>query len=204
MSRSLYRRGWMPGGFGSLSMRTPNDSDWFSITASGRDRGALTYPDVIPVWTSDGTAVGPDDRMSYEASIHAAIYRTTAAEAIIHAHTIYTMAIACDDNDNRIQQLDLGLEKYELSKALDLPSDASAYLPVFPNWADIPRIARDVEDHLAHDGNSSLPAFLIAYNGVTAWGRDLNEARRRLECIEAICHLSWANRASAATTSDGA
>jgi ribulose-5-phosphate 4-epimerase/fuculose-1-phosphate aldolase len=33
--------------------------------------------------------------------------------------------------------------------------------------------------------------LLLAAHGAFAWGRDLEQARNRLECLEMLCRLQW-------------
>jgi methylthioribose-1-phosphate isomerase len=59
---------------------------------------------------------------------------------------------------------------------------------VFPNQADVSQIAADIARHFG-DSNSRVPVLLVAHHGATAWGADIDEARNRLECLEALCKL---------------
>jgi methylthioribose-1-phosphate isomerase len=80
-------------------------------------------------------------------------------------------------------------EGWELAKGLGVGDPERVVLPVLRNWADVPRIAGEVADHLAAADDRTPPAFLIARHGLTAWGRDLGEALNRLECVEALSRL---------------
>ncbi|MFJ8621301.1 methylthioribulose 1-phosphate dehydratase [Kitasatospora sp. NPDC093550] len=186
LSRDLYRRGWMPGTAGNISALLPGDRRAL-ITASGRDKGELTADDMVLVHADSGRPLAPGAlRPSAETSIHAAVYRTTGAGAVIHVHAPYATATASRYRGDRVRPL--RLEHFELLKGLGLADPAGTDLPVFPNWPDVGRIADDVADHLARTPQAP-PGLLIAHHGITAWGRDLAEARNRLECLEAICQL---------------
>ncbi|QKW10435.1 methylthioribulose 1-phosphate dehydratase [Streptomyces sp. NA04227] len=193
-SRVLYERGWMPGTAGNLSARLPDRAAL--ITASGRDKGALTERDMVTVDADTGREV--DDcrtvhpsagrlRASAETSIHAAVYRSTDAGAVIHVHSPYATALASRTGDTA-RTVPLRIERYELLKGLGLADPSHTRLPVFPNWSEVPRIAEDVARHLAADP-AAPAALLITDHGVTAWGRDLPQARNRLECVEALSRL---------------
>ncbi len=80
----------------------------------------------------------------------------------------------------------LRLEHYELLKGLGLKNPAATDLAILPNWPHVPRIGDDLTAHLAHS-HDPAPGFLIAHHGITCWGRDLAQARNRIECLEAIC-----------------
>ncbi|WP_369355270.1 methylthioribulose 1-phosphate dehydratase [Streptomyces sp. cg2] len=187
MSRDLYQRGWMPGTSGNLSARLPGQDGHALITASGRDKGDLTAADLVVVRANTGKTLrqGPL-RASAETSIHAAVYRSTAAGAVIHVHAPHATAVA--SRTGGAQVAPLLLERFELLKGLGLADPSHTELPVFPNWPQVPRIADDVAAYLAADPQAP-PGLLIADHGITAWGSDLAQARNHLECLEAICQL---------------
>jgi methylthioribose-1-phosphate isomerase len=182
-SRSLYQRGWMPGTSGNLSVRLPEGLAL--VTASGRDKGELTAADTVLVDDRNGVPLDPDGpRASAETGIHAAVYRTTDAGAVIHVHPPYATAIACRSGGGA----PLRLERFELLKGLGLADPSRTELPVFRNWPEVPRIADEIAAHLAATPDAP-PGLLIAGHGITTWGADLAQARNRLECLEAICQL---------------
>jgi methylthioribose-1-phosphate isomerase len=184
----LYRRGWMPGTAGNLSLRLPGDDERALITASGRDKGEMSARDMVEIDAGTGAAHGEGTlRASAEVSIHAAIYRSAPAGAVIHVHSPYATAVATRASaDGTVAQV--AVERFELLKGLGLADPSRTQLPVFPNWPDVPRIARDIETHLRTTAGAP-PGVLIADHGITTWGADLAQARNRLECLEAICHL---------------
>lgn len=185
-SRALYARGWMPGTAGNLSVRLPGGAAL--ITASGRDKGDMTAEDMVVVRADTGEEAAPGPlRASAETTIHSAIYRTTDAGAVIHVHSPYATAVACRTG-HRTHLNSLCIERFELLKGLGLSDPTRTEVPVFPNWPDVPRIAADVAGHLAATPQGP-PALLITDHGITAWGRDLAQARNRLECLESICQL---------------
>ncbi|MFC8589051.1 methylthioribulose 1-phosphate dehydratase [Streptomyces sp. NPDC057217] len=185
-SRALYERGWMPGTAGNVSVRLPGGAAL--ITASGRDKGDMTAQDMVVVRADTGEEAGPGPlRASAETTIHAAIYRTTDAGAVIHVHSPYATAVACRAG-HRTRLTSLRIERFELLKGLGLADPTGTEVPVFPNWPDVPRIAADVAGHLAATPQAP-PALLITDHGVTTWGRDLAQVRNRLECLESICQL---------------
>lgn len=187
MSARLYRAGWMPGTSGNLSLRAAGPPAAFLITASGRSKGELTAADVVAA-DFDGHALGGGPRPSAEAPIHAAVYRRTRAGAVIHVHSPYATVLSARPGAAE-EMVPVPLERWELLKGLSLADPARTDLPVFPNWADVPRIAADVDAYLADLTAGAPPALLLAHHGITVWGRDLEQALNRLECLEAICQL---------------
>ncbi|MEC4015439.1 methylthioribulose 1-phosphate dehydratase [Streptomyces sp. H27-D2] len=193
-SRALYGQGWMPGTSGNLSVRLPCPTGQALITASGRDKGEITAQDLVRIDAATGEPSRPGPlRASAEVSIHAALYRGTGAEAVIHVHSPYATAVACLTRTASSTSL-LHLERFELLKGLGLTDPSSTDLPVFPNWPQVPRIADDVHAHLRSTPGAP-PGLLIADHGITTWGCDLAQARNRLECLEAICQLLLLTRA---------
>src|SRR5436305_8325074 len=83
----LYRRGWMYGTAGNLSLRLADGSFW--ITASGKAKGSLGAADFLRL--APGGEVlergRPEDRPSAEACLHDAVYRLfPTAGACYHVH----------------------------------------------------------------------------------------------------------------------
>ncbi|MFZ4185488.1 S-methyl-5-thioribose-1-phosphate isomerase [Streptomyces pseudogriseolus] len=189
LSRDLYRRGWMPGTSGNLSVRLPGPSPRALITGSGLDKGSLGPDDMVLVDSGTARALHPEGgrRPSAETAIHAAVYRTTGAGAVVHAHPPYATALARlaarPEGPGRVR-----LEGLELLKGLGRVTPSEAHLPVFPNWPDVTRIGDEVAEYLAQHPTAA-PALLIADHGITAWGEDLAQARNRIECVEAMCQV---------------
>ncbi|MGH3540801.1 MAG: class II aldolase/adducin family protein [Mycobacterium sp.] len=115
------------------------------------------------------------------------MYRATGCGAVVHVHSPHATVLSVRyGRPDRVTTVPF--EDYELLKGLGLSDPSRCAVPVFSNWADVSRIARDVEDYLASRANVP-PVLLIAGHGATAWGRDLAEARDHLECLEALCEL---------------
>jgi methylthioribulose-1-phosphate dehydratase len=90
-ARDLYRRGWMSGTAGNLSLRLSDGSFW--ITASGKSKGRLTPRDFLRLGPGGEVRERPDadtaTRPSAEASLHQAVYRLFPhAAACYHVHTV--------------------------------------------------------------------------------------------------------------------
>ncbi|MFI5634127.1 S-methyl-5-thioribose-1-phosphate isomerase [Streptomyces sp. NPDC051664] len=190
LSRTLYERGWMPGTSGNLSVRGSwGSGDSALITASGRDKGAMSGADMVPIDAATGRELDPDGpRASAETCIHAAVYRTTDARAVVHVHSPYATAAAVLAAEREGGSASLLLQHFELLKGLGLAEPAHTAVPVFANWPEVTRIADEVAAHLeAHP--DAPPGLLIAHHGITVWGADLAQARNRLECFEAVFQL---------------
>jgi methylthioribulose-1-phosphate dehydratase len=188
VARALYGRGWMEGTSGNASVRSGREHAL--ITASGRSKGRLTRDDTVLVAVRDGApATAASGRPSAETAIHVALYAgLPACGAVVHAHCPYATAFASRVAAGPGVAL-APIAGYELIKGLGLADPRRVDVPVFPNWPDVARIAGDVSRHLRDADGSRPPVLLIAHHGATAWGADLDEARDRLECLEALCRL---------------
>lgn len=179
-ARLLHRLGWMPGTAGNLSVRTTAGA---LVTASGLAKGELGDGDSVAVGIADSEPLtaGPT-RPSAETQIHTAIYRATGCSAVVHAHPPYATAVS-------IRPGPLRFERFELIKGLGGPRTDLVEIALFPNWPDVGRIGREVEEHLATRGGGPAALVLIGH-GATTWGDDLGQARDRMECLESLCQLS--------------
>ncbi|MGV9975163.1 S-methyl-5-thioribose-1-phosphate isomerase [Nocardia beijingensis] len=185
IARELYRRGWMPGTAGNISVRTGATA---VVTGSGLSKGELTERDMVTVRVADSAPVSSSGRKpSAETTIHTAVYRTRSAGAVVHIHPPFATALATRSAAPGTFGT-LRITDYELIKGLGGGDPAVADIPVFPNWPEVPRIGADIERYLL-DHPDALPVLVIAGHGITAWGDDLAQARDRAECLEALCEL---------------
>ena len=66
---------------------------------------------------------------------------------------------------------------------------AAPQIPVFPNMDNLDEFAQNVRRHVAR--LRKVPGFLIAHHGMTAWGRDVQDAEKLLELLEFLCRYLW-------------
>lgn len=195
------------------------------VTASGRDKGHLGREDFVELdLAGDLLAAGYDVssdhdrdpirppleststaparcRPSAEATIHLAIYRTRPDTRVaLHVHTVASTLTAPDGafaaTSYTAQVPRRTFSGLELIKGWDLWDEhATAHLPIFPNWPEVPRIARDIEAFYRTYSDEPVPALLIASHGITAWGRDAFSANRHLEVTEFLCQIALAQAA---------
>ncbi|MER5885014.1 methylthioribulose 1-phosphate dehydratase [Streptomyces sp. NPDC001941] len=195
-AKALYERGWMPGTSGNLSVRLPEPGGLALITAGGRDKGELTVQDMVEISVATGVLARPARLgASPESVLHAALYRTTTAGAVIHAHCPYATAAATLTARGRkaAEPRHLRLERFELLKGLGTGDPDRVDVPVLANHADVERVADDVED-LLDTADDPPPVLLIADHGALAWGADLARARDHLERLESLCQLALLTR----------
>ena len=103
---------------------------------------------------------------------------------MLHVHTTANTLLS-----RRFEQI--MLTNYELLKVLPGAPDPQAQvtIPVFANDQNIARLSEAVDAHMVKV--PTTPAYLIAGHGLYAWGKNVSEARYRVEAIEFMleCHL---------------
>jgi methylthioribulose-1-phosphate dehydratase len=173
--RLFHSRGWVPATGGNFSARLGDAR--MLITASGCHKGELTPGDFLEA-DLDGQPVASARKTSYETLLHCQLYRHEAAiGAVLHTHSIANTVLS-----RRLARI--RLSNYELLKLLPGISthDASVEVPVFTNDQDIARLSATVDAHMKR--HPQTPAYVIAGHGLYAWGRDVAQARWRVEALE--------------------
>ena len=188
IAREFYRRGWMPGTAGNLSARADeNTVPGFWITASGVPKGQLDTSDFLLVSAREDSVIErqrPAQKPSAETSIQRSSDRVfPQARACLHVHSV-DACIAVSRVPSAVTAL--RLPPLEVLKGFDLwEENPQIDLPVFENWLDVPRIARDIEQRLA-GMPPRISALVIRDHGVTVWGESLQQAFNRVEVVEFI------------------
>ncbi|MBC8184958.1 class II aldolase/adducin family protein [candidate division KSB1 bacterium] len=106
---------------GNLSMRDPNDDDFFYITSSGSQCGALIPTDLVPIRFS-GVSWG-DARGSTESTIHRTILNMPGVNAVIHAHYLNSTFISFDSKYKQMFLYYLGIDSKGREEYLYHPVD---------------------------------------------------------------------------------
>lgn len=173
----LSVRDWFMGTSGNLAIKVSDNPLQFLVTASGKDKRKRTDEDFLLV-DEFGLPVGETHlKPSAETILHVEVYRRTGAGCSLHVHTI---------DNNVISEVfaDLGevtFKGQELIKAFDKwEEDAELKIPIIPNYAHIPTLAKAFAEHIQGDTG----AVLIRNHGITVWGRNAFEAKKLLEASE--------------------
>lgn len=194
----------MSGTAGNLSLRQADRSYW--ITASGKSKGALTAGDFLRLGP-DGAVLErghPGDRPSAESSLHTALYTLfPTATACYHVHTVAANVASRlvpeggDDGEGEGGEIaELPLPPIEMLKGLGVWEERpAASLAVFPNHAEVPRIAAAVAARFGA-APPRLPGFLIRDHGLTVWGASPQAAMNHLELFDFIFQCMLAARAA--------
>jgi methylthioribulose-1-phosphate dehydratase len=194
IARDFHARGWMSGTAGNLSARA--DAEHFWITASGMPKGRLEEGDFLLVRTQDGAVVErarAGNKPSAETAIHRAIYALfSEARACLHGHSV-DGCLASGRAPRAAKAL--RLPAIEMLKGFDIwQQNPKVDLPLFENTLDVAKIAAEIGKRLGKSP-PALSALMIRGHGATVWGRGLQEAYNRFECLEFV--LSVAARARA-------
>lgn len=191
IARDFHARGWMPGTAGNLSIRA---QEGFWITASGCAKGRLQETDFLLLDVARGTVieqVHSNNQPSAEASIHRAIY-DLFPEAIACLH-VHSLAAAIVSNKTAARANMVRLPSLEIIKGFGIwQQNPKIDLPLFANHLDVEQIAHDIKARF-QEQPPPLTALLIHSHGVTVWGKSLQQAYDRVECLEFL--LSYEARA---------
>jgi methylthioribulose-1-phosphate dehydratase len=188
----FYRRGWMAGTAGNLSLRQDDGTFW--ITASGKAKGALGRLDFLRI-APDGSVVErgrEEDRPSAETCLHAALYAfEPSARACYHVHSVPAVVAARTTADD-----DLLLPPIEMIKGFGIWEESPRVtVPVFPNHASVPCIATEMQARFAASA-PRVPGFLIRDHGLTVWADSPERAVHHLELFDFLFGCLVAARAS--------
>lgn len=176
MARKLYRRGWMEGTGGNLSLR---EGSTIFITASGRAKGSLLTGDILEIPLTGDFPDSGELRPSAETAIHRALYGIfPETGAVLHVHTPEAVAVS------EWEEARLPLPPLEVLKGMGVADPSTLpTIPIFDNDLSVVNIARKIEERLGGE-KTQLPVLLIRHHGSTVWGRTLEEAHRHLELAE--------------------
>lgn len=191
----FYRRGWMWGTSGNLSVKLAAAPLAVAITGSGANKGELTVKDMAIVpdaargqvpWAAMCRA-----RPSAETAVHLAIYRSLPdVGAVYHVHTVASTLISLEEAARAEGPSAIEVRDLEMLKGWGVewsgPS-IKASIPIFPNRPSMEALAEDFSRHLATA--PAVPVVIVPGHGMTVWGKSPNEARNRLEIAEFVCQV---------------
>ena len=167
--RRMVRDGLADGTSGNLSVRA---GDLIAITPSGVPYHEIAPADICLVRPGDGsTASG--GRPSTETPMHLAIYRATDAEAIVHTHSPFVVALSAVLDE-------LPAIHYAMA-GLGGPVRVAPY-------------ARFGTQELADGAVAALAgrtAVILGNHGALAYGRSLGQAYDRAGTLEWLASVYW-------------
>lgn len=192
---SYYQKGWLPATAGNLSLRDPNDTNFFWITASGLDKGRLEPADFVRISISSGSmdfSPKSGQKPSAETSIHRVIYRNRPqAGAVLHIHNPESLRLQPGLTRGKPTTL-WQVPPTELVKAMGFwQENPKLSLPMIYNYAKVEEISGKLDEFFQSTEHENLiPAILVEHHGPSIWGKDLEEANRHLEAVEYILRVS--------------
>jgi methylthioribulose-1-phosphate dehydratase len=177
-------KGWFPATSGNLSVRLAGEfgaNGIFAVTASGKDKAVHTDEDFLLVDAHGQPFETTQLKPSAETLIHCELYRLTGCGAIFHVHTVFNNLVS----EWFAAEGVVPIEDVELIKAFNIWDEgARIEVPIIPNYAQIPRIAEQIEVTLRTMKEPRIPGFLLRKHGICAWGDDAFAATRHLEAFE--------------------
>ena len=176
-ARSLFERGLTPGASGNISARL-GDGTWLA-TPTNASMGFLD-PARISKLGADGRLIG-GDAPTKEIPLHAALYATSAAKAIVHLHSTHSVAWSMVPGADPACALP-ALTPYQLMRC-----GATALIP-YHRPGD-PKVADAIR---ALGGR--FTSILLANHGPVVSGDSLEAAVFNCEELEESCRLALALR----------
>lgn len=171
LARESVHCGLNQGASGNVSVRS---REGFLITPSGQDMAALTAADMVAMDMSGevlATDVMESGRPSSEWRFHRDIYAAfPEAEAVVHAHSPFAVALAC-------LRRDMPPFHYMVAMAGGGDIRCAAYA-TFGTQALSDAVLAALQDRRA---------CLMANHGLVAWGRSLPAALALAREVEALC-----------------
>jgi len=167
--RRMVRDGLVDGMSGNLSARS---GDLIAITPSGAPYQDMAPADICLVRPGDGSTAGPG-RPSTETPMHLAVYRATDAEAIVHTHSPFVVA---------------------LSTVLDELPAVHYAMAGLGGLVRVTPYARFGTQKLADSAVAALrgrTAVILRNHGALAYGATLGQAYDRARTLEWLASVYW-------------
>ncbi len=174
----LNRFGLCPATAGNLSRRL--EDQFVAVTASGKHKGELTAEDVLVV-DLQGILQSGTKKPSAETLLHTAIYAVFKdVGAVLHTHSLNGTVLTRLMPEQKM----LVTEGYEIHKVMPgiTTHESRLEIPIFENSQDIAAMGAEVSHYL--EKHPHVSGFLIRGHGFYTWGRDMREAKIRVEAFE--------------------
>jgi methylthioribulose-1-phosphate dehydratase len=182
--RRFYARGWVMGTSGNFSAVVSRDPLQLVITASGVDKGSLT-PEQFVTLNPESEVYPPGLRPSAEVALHRAIVQCTAAQSVLHTHSVFTTLLTTWLKANET----LRLYGYEMLKGLSgvRTHEHTEWVPILENSQDYAMLAHEFRRLLTE--NPTIHCILLRRHGLYTWGTSIEEARRHVEILEFLLEV---------------
>jgi methylthioribulose-1-phosphate dehydratase len=162
-------------------------------------KGRLDQNDFILFHIPDGAVIErlrPQNQPSAETAIHGAIYRMFPdARACLHGHSV---AACVAGSRARPSSRSLRLPPLEMLKGFDVwKQNPKIDLPLFENALDVKNIAREIASRFDKTP-PALTALMVRDHGATVWGKSVQDAYNRFECLDFLFSFLAAREKSSA------
>jgi methylthioribulose-1-phosphate dehydratase len=192
VGREFHGRGWSLGTSSNYSVVASREPLELIVTASGKDKSALTRDDFVRVDAAGRVVDGSDRRSSAETLLHCTIAELVpSVGAVLHTHSPWGTILSGADLPPGQPVGGLRIAGYEMLKGLEgiATHETHEDVPIFANTQDMRELSARIRTRFAGldftaPGRPPLHGFLIARHGLYTWGRDLAEARRHVEIFE--------------------
>lgn len=179
----FFELGWSVGTSSNYSVVLSKEPLRLLVTASGKDKGALTDEDFVTVDENGRAVEEATGKPSAETMLHTMLAKRPGVGSVLHTHSVWATILSEDPDGVG----GLAIEGYEMLKGLAgvKTHEHQEWVNIFDNTQDIPALAKEVESFLDKDENGQRAhGFLIRRHGLYTWGKDLAEARRHVEIFE--------------------
>lgn len=181
IGHEFHGKGWSVGTSSNYSVVVSRDPLRILVTASGKDKGALSRGDFVLVDEHGQPTESGQPKSSAETLLHVAAASDVNVGAILHTHSVWVTLLS------DLFQASGGLELtgYEMLKGLSgvTTHEHREWIPIFANTQDISALAAQVERY-AEENRPIAHSYMIHQHGLYTWGSDLAEARRHIEVLE--------------------
>jgi len=178
----FYQRQWSVGTSSNYSIKLREKAVRVLITASGKDKRALTLDDFVEV-DEQGKRIGEGDAQpSAETMLHVVALAQPGIHAVLHTHSVWSTILS----DRYASQGYLEISGYEMLKGLEgiKTHETTVRIKIFENTQDIAKLSEEVKELLADPAQPLRYGFLLRRHGLYTWGKDLFTARRHVEILE--------------------
>lgn len=181
VGRQFHDFRWSLGTSSNYSIVIQREPLRLLLTASGKDKGALTHDDFVVVDGTGRSLVPGPGKPSAETGLHTLLAELPETGAVLHTHSVWGTLLS-----DRHGEAGFMIEGFEMLKGLEGISthEVRKHVEVFPNDQDIARLASRVRPRLLDSSRPLTHGFLIERHGMYTWGRDIFAARRHVEIYE--------------------
>lgn len=188
IGREFHARCWSLGTSSNYSVVASRAPLELLVTASGKDKSALTRDDFVRVDAAGRVVDGSGRRSSAETLLHCTLAgMIPSVGAVLHTHSVWGTILSKAD----LPRGSLRIAGYEMLKGLEGigTHDTAEEVPIFANTQDMVELSVRLRRHFAGsdwtaEGRPPCHGFLLSGHGLYTWGRDLAEARRHVEIFE--------------------